>query len=155
MGNYEIDLHGLTWRHALGDFLRLYEDAISETAVPGDASITVIHGYGSTGEGGTLRKRFRSFLARFEEYLEFTPGEEIDGNQGCTIVRPLRGLPDSTELLSEDILDYCRTPRTRSKITGRFRRHGDSKVIEAITSLGKQGRLRKVYKKRYTMYEAR
>ena len=155
MGTYEIDLHGLAWRDALGDFMRLYEDVISETVVPGNAQIAVIHGYGSTGEGGILRKRFRSLLAKFEECLEFTPGEQIDGNQGCTIVRPLKGLPDSTELLSEDILDYCRTPKTRSKITGRFRRHGDTKVIEAIQSLEKQGRIRKFHKKRYTMYEAR
>ena len=154
MGTYEIDLHGQTWRDALGDFMRLYGDVISETTVPANSAIVVIHGYGSTGEGGTLRKRFRSFLARFEECLEFTPGEEVDGNQGCTIVRPLRGLPDSTELLSEDILDYCQTPKTRSKITGRFRRHGDTSVIEAIQSLERQGRLRRFHKKRYIMYEA-
>ena len=155
MGTHEIDLHGLTWRDALSEFTRLYDDVVSGTTVSGDDSITVIHGYGSTGEGGTLRKRFRNVLARFDEYLEFTPGEETDGNQGCTIVRPLKALPDSTELLSEDILEYCQTPKTRSKIAGRFRRHGDTSVIEAIQSLEKQGRLRRFHKKRYTMYEAR
>ena len=154
MGTYEIDLHGQAWRDALGDFLRLYEDAVDEAGDSGSASITVIHGYGSTGEGGVLRTRLRHFLARFEDYLEFTPGENIDGNQGSTVVRPLKRLPDSTELLSEDIWEYCQTPKTRSKIAGRFRRHGDPRVFEAIRSLERQGRLHKVYKRRYTMYEA-
>ena len=147
MGTFEIDLHGMTWRDSLEDFMRLYEDVIGETSVPGDTLITVVHGYGSTGEGGVLRTRLRNFLTRFEEYLEFTPGEQIDGNQGCTIVRPLRRLPDSTELLSEDVWSYCQTPKTRSKIASRFRRHGDPRVIEAIKSLERQGRLRRVHKR--------
>ena len=156
MGTYEIDLHGLTWRDALSDFTRLYEDVISETAVPGNAQIVVIHGYGSTGEGGILRKRFRSLLAKIRR----VPGiharrtdRRKPGMHDCATTQA--AFPIQTELLSEDILDYCRIPKTRSKITGRFRRHGDTRVIEAIQSLEKQGRIRKFHKKRYIMYEAR
>ena len=155
MGTYELDLHGLTWRNSLGEFMQLYDEAMCAADDPGSTQIMVVHGYGSTGEGGVLRTRLRRFLARFEDYLEFTPGEEIDGNYGCTIVRPLRHLPSSTELLSEDIWDYCQTPKTRSKIAGRFRRYGDPNVMEAIKSLEKQGRLRRVHKRRHTAYEAR
>ncbi len=154
MGTSELDLHGLTWQDSLSEFMILYDDVMCKTEDPGNTLITVIHGYGSTGEGGVLRSRLRNFLARFEDYLEFTPGEDFDGNRGCTIVRPLKRLPDSLELLSEDIWNYCQPPKTRSKIAGRFRRYGDPKVIEAIRSLEKKGRLKKVYKRRHTMYEA-
>ena len=125
MGTYEIDLHGLAWRDALGDFMRLYEDVISETVVPGNAQIAVIHGYGSTGEGGILRKRFRSLLAKFEECLEFTPGEQIDGNQGCTIVRPLKGLPDSTEAVGRHtgLLSNSQDPQQDNRKISATRRH--------------------------------
>ena len=144
----------MTWRDSRSAFMELYNDAMNGVGGPGAIQISVIHGYGSTGEGGVLRMRFRKFLSRFEGHLEFTPGEEFDGNQGWTIVRPLVRLPDSTEMLAEDILDYCERPRTLSKVAGKFRRHGDPAVKQAIKSLERQGRLRKGHKGRYVTYQA-
>ena len=143
MATYELDLHGLTWQESLKEFLSVYEEAVSSGGEPSSIQITVIHGYGSTGEGGVLRNRLRGFLSRFGECLEFTPGEDIDGNQGCTIVKPVSHLPDMNDLLAEQIFDYCERARSRSKVIGRFRRHGQPKVMEAIRSLEKQGRLEK------------
>ena len=53
-------------------------------------SLDVVHGYGSTGEGGVIRGRLRGFLERHNDCLEFRPGENVDGNQGHTIVIPQR-----------------------------------------------------------------
>ena len=125
------------------EFIGVYNEAVSSGEEPSGIEVTVIHGYGSTGEGGVLRDRLRGFLSRFGECLEFTPGEEIDGNQGCTIVKPASHLPDMNDLLAEQIFDYCERARSRSKAMGRFRRHGQPKVMEAIRSLEKQGRLEK------------
>ena len=65
----------------------------------------------------------------------------MDGNQGYTLVKPLKRLPDVEDLLAEAILEYCDRPRTRSKIMGKFRSHGQPRILQAIRSLEKQGRL--------------
>ena len=88
------------------------------TGKPSGVQVRVIHGYGSTGEGGVLRKRIRSFCQRLEDHLEVTAGEEIDGNRGCTVVNPIRRLPDMHEMLAEQIRVYCKRPRSRSKVLG-------------------------------------
>lgn len=154
MGHYEIDLHGLTWKESLRTFIEAYNDAFDSAGNPTGVQVRVIHGYGSTGEGGVLRSRLRSFCRRFGDHLEVTTGEEIDGNRGCTIVRPMRRLPDMHDILAEHVLDYCNRARARSKVLGRFRRYGNPQVIKAIRSLEKQGRLSRHNKRGLVMYEA-
>lgn len=144
---YSIDFHGKTWADALPEFIALYNRALAEQAGGGGNSggvitLDVIHGYGATGVGGVLKRRIRGYLARHTERLEFRPGEAVDGNQGHTLVTPARPLPETAELLAEQILEYCETPRAQSKITGRFRRYGDPQTLQAIRSLERQGRLR-------------
>ena len=154
MGYREIDLHGLTWKESLTRFIEAYNGAFDSAGKSSGVQVRVIHGYGSTGEGGVLRKRLRSFCQRFEDYLEVTTGEEIDGNRGCTVVSPIRRLPDMHDMLAEQIRDYCKRPRSRSKVMGRFRRHGQPHVTQAVRSLEKQGRLRRRNKGGLVMYEA-
>ena len=143
MGHCEIDLHGLTWKESLARFIEAYNGAFDCTGKPSGVQVRVIHGYGSTGEGGVLRKRIRSFCQRFEDHLEVTAGEEIDGNRGCTVVNPIRRLPDMHEMLAEQIRVYCKRPRSRSKVLGRFRRHGQPNIMLAVRLLEKQGCLRR------------
>ena len=154
MATYELDLHGHTWRESLKEFISVYNEAVNNGGEPSDIEIAVIHGYGSTGEGGVLRNRLRGFLSRYGNCLDFTPGEEIDGNQGCTIVKPVSSLPNMNDLLAEQIFDYCERQRSRSKVMGRFRRHGQPKVMQAIRSLEKQGRLERRNKRGMVLYEA-
>jgi hypothetical protein len=146
----ELDLHGQTWSEALAAFVEFYNDAVQE----GAGSLDVVHGYGSTGEGGVLRTRLRAFLQRYEEHLEFRPGEAVDGNQGHTIVVPLQPLPSTEDALAEQVWAYCERAKGRSKIIGKFRRHGEPRVIEAIRALERQKRLRTVNKGRVKSYEA-
>ena len=49
---------------------------------------------------------------------------------------------------------YCERAKGRSKIIGKFRRHGEPRVIEAIRALEQQKRLRTVNKGRVKSYEA-
>ena len=154
MGYIEIDLHGLTWKEAHRTFGEAYSDAFDSNGNPTGDQVRVIHGYGSTGEGGVIRNRLRRFCLRSEEYLEITTGEEIDGNQGCTIVTPNRLLPAAEEVLAEDVWDFCKGMRAHSKVMGKFRRHGHPLTLKAIKSLERQGRLRKHNKRGLVMYEA-
>ena len=148
-----VDMHGKTWHEALADFIDVY-NRTARTASGSAATLDVVHGYGSTGEGGVLRRRFRTFLAKYPTCLRYEIGEDVDGNAGHTLVLPLARLPDTGGLLAEQVWEYCESPRTVSKIAGRFRRHGDRQVQQAIRTLQKQGRLRTVSKGRYKEYAA-
>ena len=147
-----IDLHGMTWSEGLTELIAMY----NRTLAAGSSSeiLDVVHGYGSSGTGGSMRSRVRSLLAAHGDRLEFKPGEESDGNPGHTLVVPIRPLPEVADLLAEQVLEYCETARTQSKITGKFRRYGDPRVIQAIRSLERQGRLRAVTRGRNKAYEA-
>jgi hypothetical protein len=146
-----IDLHGRTWPESLSELIETY-NRILTTGSPSQI-LEVVHGYGSSGTGGSLRRRVRSFLAAHSDRLQFKPGEESDGNPGHTIVVPIQPLPEVNDLLAEQVLEYCETARTQSKITGKFRRYGDPRVIQAIRSLEKQGRIRSVTRGRNKAYE--
>ena len=128
-----IDLHGRTWSEALTELIATYNRTLATD--PSSEVLEVVHGYGSTGTGGSLRRRVRSFLASHRDRLEFQVGEDTDGNPGHTLVMPIRPLPEVSDLLAEQVLEYCETARTQSKITGKFRRYGDPSVIQAIRSL--------------------
>lgn len=152
-GSRTLDLHGLTWAEAQASFIEFYNGVVRR--VGGNAGrLDVVHGYGSTGTGGVLRSRLRGFLERNRSYLEFKPGEEVDGNLGHTIVVPLKQLPHLGEQLMEEIWAYCERPRIKSKITGKFRRHGTDEVLRAIRVLEKQHRLRTVTHGGHRLYQA-
>ncbi len=146
-----IDFHGKTWSESLAAFIDLYNRSVH---AGGSGSVDVVHGYGSSGAGGVLRTRIRAFLEKHPQRLQFKPGEELDGNPGHTLVVPLQRLPDTGELLAEQVWEYCERPRTLNKITGRFRRHGDPQVLQAIRSLEAQRRLRATNRGRVKVYEA-
>lgn len=148
-----VDLHGKTWAESLAVIIAEY----NHTLQAGDATaavLDIVHGYGSTGSGGTIRARLRAFLDRYPQRLEYLTGEAVDSNQGHTLVMPIQPLPEIDDLLAEQVWDYCERPRTLSKISGRFRRHGDPPVMQAIRTLEKQGRLRATSRGRVKVYEA-
>ena len=147
-----IDLHGRTWSESLDELISTYNRVLA-TGTSSEV-LEVVHGYGSSGTGGSLRRRVRSFLSAHSDRLEFSPGEEADGNPGHTVVMPIQPLPAVSDLLAEQVLAYCETARTQSKIAGKFRRHGDPRVIQAIRSLERQGRLRAVTRGKNKAYEA-
>ena len=148
-----IDLHGKNWTEALAEFIDCYNRAAPSGSATA-AVLDVVHGYGSSGTGGVIRTRLRSFLSKYPQCLEYQPGESVDGNRGHTLVKPMRRLPDTGGLLAEQVWEYCETPRTVSKITGKFRRHGDPQVQQAIRILERQGRLQTDSRGRFKEYKA-
>ena len=149
-----LDLHEHTWAEALEAFIEFYNSSVQRAGGNPVGSLDVVHGYGSTGEGGILRSRLRGFLQRHEDCLEFRLGESVDGSKGHTSVIPLKMLPDTHDLLVEQVWDFCAIPKSQSKITGRFRRHGDREVLKAVRYLELQHRLELIQKGVHALYKA-
>lgn len=146
----EIDLHGLLTAEAIDAFIGYYNERVGR----GDCGrILVIHGYGSTGEGGKIRTRLRTFLAGHGECLSFEPGEHLSGgNLGTTFVFPRKPLPSALDALSNEILEFCRIPKTKSKIAGKFHIAGETSVQAALQSLEKKKCLAVTYKGIHKVY---
>ena len=162
MDTRDLDLHGKTWAEALEEFVDAYNRAVKPFGKLRAGSggghtgrvLRVVHGYGSTGNGGVLRTRFRKFFEKHESRMEFTPGEKVGVNPGYTLVTPKHPLPGADAALSELVWDYCEQPKTLSKIVGQFRRYGTPRVQQAVRSLEGQKRLRKVVKGKGSAYQA-
>ena len=148
-----LDLHGLTWAEAEASFIEFYNQALREVGKD-VVRLDIVHGYGSSGIGGVLVTRLRRFLARYASCLEFKVGERVDGNPGHTIVVPLKPLPSLRDQLSQDIWDFCDRPRSKSKIIGKFRRHGEMVVLSTIKTLEKQKRLNPSNQGAHKLYQA-
>ncbi len=108
----------------------------------GRCYIDVVHGYGSSGTGGVIKRRLRALLAANAGQLSFVRGEDLDQNPGHTEVHARHPLPSDADDLASAIIEYCSTARTLEKITGRFRRHGMPAVQTAVRTLTSSGRLR-------------
>ncbi|MCK5133579.1 MAG: Smr/MutS family protein [Candidatus Sabulitectum sp.] len=147
----EIDLHGYQVVEAIDIFVKHYNAKVKK-GDPG--SITVIHGYGSTGEGGRIRTALRKLLETHDSYLSF---QDDIWNPGKTVVRPNKALSEGAGIVSSEILEYCSSSssRSESKVLGKFRRYGDINVRNTLRRLVKQGALSTVRKGRHTIYRVK
>ena len=142
----ELDLHGYQVVEAIDIFVKHYNERVKR----GDLSpISVIHGYGSTGEGGRIKTALLKLLNTSEENLSFQ--QEV-WNSGKTVIYPVKALPPGAGIISSEIVDYCHLPRTESKVLGKFRRFGDLNVKNTLRRLVKQGILSRERKGRLTVY---
>jgi hypothetical protein len=148
----ELDVHGLSVDDALKTFVDFYNRSIKRDP---NEPIRVIHGYGSSGEGGKIRLKLRKFLVASASSLDWKPGEDAERNEGVTIVYPRKVLIEREELLGAAILEYCSTPRSESKIAGEFRTHDSREIKQAIRALLRQGRITENAKGGHTVYVAR
>ncbi len=142
-----IDLHNMTCNDAIRFFIIRYNE-IFKSGYRG--SIEVIHGYGSGGEGGVIKKRLRKFLLENKKYLKFS----IDVNPGATYVTPLKAIPQVTKEISRDILEFCReNPKSMDKIKGNFfKKYTPKEILSAVKSLVKKGDLESFFKKNHQVY---
>ena len=145
-----LDLHGLTVAEALDRFVEQYNNRVKNGQ---GGAWTVVHGYGSSGEGGAIRQRLRAFLDRHADKLRFEAGE-LHGNPGSTWVYPKLRLPDRRERLALAIVAYCATPRSDEKVIREFIGEGGPQVKELLRSLVKQGQLKMVAKGARSQYQA-
>lgn len=146
---HEIDLHNKTVVEALETFISLYNNYLLGN---NKSPIKIIHGYGSNGLGGKIRQRLREFLELQNSNLSYKFGEDIDNNEGYTIVYPKQKIADLSNLLFSQILEYCKTPKTIDKISGEFRSYGTSTINSAIKSLEKLNLLKSAFKGKYKVY---
>jgi hypothetical protein len=146
-----IDLHHHTVPEAIGEFARFCNDCVRSNY---RGRVEVIHGYGSTGAGGAIRKKLRAYLAAHAEcFGSVLPGDSL-GNPGVTIVYPKKLLPTSPQgvtaapLLNaaqEAIRKYCATPRAKERILIKLRgRFGDRVLSAEIRNMLNNGALEEI-----------
>ena len=151
----KLDLHGKTWAEALTEFRDFY-NAAARVHPSGGVQLEVVHGYGSTGQGGRLLTSLRNYLDRQSQagLLSYRTGEAADGNPGHTLVTTLKPLPAAGDDLGDSIWEFCARPQSHRKVMNRFRRHGDPQVQLAIRELLGHKRLQAVTVGREKGYQA-
>jgi hypothetical protein len=145
----ELDVHGLTADEALKLFVEFYNRHVRNNP---REPLRVIHGWGSSGEGGKIRPKLRKLLADAEPNLTWKPGEDAEGNLGVTIVYPHKIIHARENQLEAAILEFCSTPRTESKIAGQFRKYEPREIKQAIRSLVRRGEMKEIFKPSHTVY---
>ena len=155
MSSNTLDLHGKTWAEALAEFRDFYNSA-ARGHPNGGIQLEVVHGYGSTGQGGRLKTGLRNYLERQSSagLLSYRTGEAVDGNPGHTLVTTLKPLPAASDDLADGIWEFCANPQSHRKVMNRFRRHGDPQVQKALRELQGQKRLKPVTVGREKGYQA-
>jgi hypothetical protein len=133
----QLDRHGLTVTEAVERFVEQYNLRVQRGQ---SGCWTIVHGYGSSGEGGVIRQRLRGLLHHHRDRLRYEPGE-LYGNPGWTWVYPKLPLPDRQERLVLEILGYCAAPKAEAKIVAKFAGHGGVQVKTVLRSLVQQGRV--------------
>lgn len=143
-----LDLHNCTVPEAIREFVRFY-NACVQSGYHG--RLEVIHGYGSSGVGGSIRKELRKYLeVHAEIFGEYLAGESLR-NPGVTVLYP-RDTPappppgmGSMPLLNpaqEAIRKFCSTPRSRERILIKLRgRFGDRVLAAEIRRMLNSGAL--------------
>src|ERR1051326_5134491 len=134
----ELDLHGFTVAEAIERFVQHYNTRVDHNQV---GCWRVIHGYGSTGQGGAIRTRLRAFLDQHLDKLRYETGDNY-GDPGWTWVYPRDRLPDQRERMAAAILAFCSDGKTEEKILREFAELGDPQIKQVIRSLAKLGRLK-------------
>ena len=156
MATRQIDLHDLTASEAIAEFAATYNRWF---AAGYRDRIEIVHGYGSSGVGGVIRKRLRAFLATHSDrFKQITPGDDL-GNPGVTWVYPKGRLPEAPAFaagpLEQAILAFCREPKAEAKIlTKLVGRYGDPAIRAAIRDLVRSGALEAVRSGAETRYRA-
>lgn len=109
-----IDLHHLTVNEALETFIIKYNE-IYKSGYKGE--IELIHGYGSSGKGGKIKKEIRKLIEANKSSFRI----EYNNNPGITILLPKKPIPPRIDMLSKDILNFCKdNGKSLSKIESKF-----------------------------------
>ncbi len=144
----ELDLHGMRATEALAALVSRYNRLVAS----GQRRLLVVHGYGSSGVGGDLRRRVRNFLRSAK--VEFiTQKDNSLYNKGQTLVVVGKSVLFEGCELEEKILDYCRVAKTKEKIFSKFHKKGQGAIRQAFVSLQRKGLLKEKQKGRFKVYQ--
>lgn len=145
-----IDLHEMNRNEAIRFFIDKYNEAFRGGY---REEITVIHGYGSSGRGGVIKKELREFLDSHRGYLTYT----VATNPGATLVTPLKAINEMQDMISMEVLEFCRiSPKTMDKIKGNFfKKYKNNEINACVKRLVKQGYLTANLKKNGEVYQTK
>ena len=146
----ELDLHGSTVAGAIEQFTRFYNARVDDDR---HGCIKVIHGYGSSGEGGAIRIKLRAFLDDHLDKLPYEAGDQY-GDPGWTFVYPKVHLPDERERMAAAILKLCVEGKTEEKILREFAKLGKVQIKQVVRSLTQRGGLKTTTKGAKVLYQA-
>ncbi len=143
-----IDLHHLTVNEALDTFILRYNE-VYKSGYRG--KIEVIHGYGSSGKGGKIKKELRKLL----EVNKSSFGIEYNSNPGITILLPKKNIPPRVDILSREILEFCKdSGKSLSKIESKFfRKYKVEDIKKSIKYLLKVDMLKEDRSKKERIYQ--
>lgn len=144
-----IDLHHMNRNEAIRFFIDKYNEAVKS----GRKEITVIHGYGSSGKGGVIKKELINFFDLHTSYLSYT----TDSNPGATLVFPIKVINELEDLISIEVLEFCSsTPKTMDKIKGNFfKKYTNQEINSCVKKLIKKGYLTATLKKNGEVYKTK
>lgn len=156
MRSRTIDLHGLTVNEAIATFVERYNGLFAEGY---RGRIEVVHGYGSSGEGGVIRRQLRAFLSAHRDRLKHLSEGDALGNPGVTYVEAKGRMPamrGAGSELGRAILAFCATPKTEAKIlTKLVGRYGDPAIRTEIRRMIGDGLLEETRDGREVKYVAK
>ena len=145
----DLDVHGLTGNEAMKVFVESYNRQVRGSS---REPLRVIHGSGSSGEGGKIRPKLRQMLAEAGPNLDWKAGEDLENNPGVTIVFPRKIIQPRENDLEAAILEFCAIPRTESKISGQFRKCDPREIKQAIRALLRRGQVKEILRVNVTAY---
>ncbi len=137
----ELDLYGLSVSEALATVVAKYNALLGTE----HRELVVVHGYGSSGEGGVLKHRIRSFLQSAKVSFR-TEQDGFHGNRGQTVVLIGNSLLSVGQGLEDKMLDYCTIAKTKEKIFAKFHKSGTKALREAFSALVSKGLLKQRWK---------
>jgi hypothetical protein len=147
-----IDLHGLTVDEAMAEFIQFYNDCV-ERGYQG--RIEVVHGYGSSGQGGAILRVLRDYLDENSSKFDHVLPGDIFGNPGITVLIPKDPLAEPETPVCEAIRRFCKTPKSEQRILAKLRgRFGDRLIRDEISRMENKGQLRIVRSCNKMSYES-
>jgi hypothetical protein len=137
-----IDLHDTKLEDAIPFFITKYNEFYLNGF---KGEIEVIHGYGSSGIGGVIKKRFKSFSEAYNTYFN----ARYTNNLGVTFITPKKLIPKENFLLENEILIFCsNSPKSMNKIKNNFlKKYKQEDIKKSVLSLLKKNLLSEIQKK--------
>jgi len=146
----QLDLHGMKTTEALQALTSRYNRLVGSSG----KELVVVHGYGSKGIGGDLKRRVRKFL-RSAGVSFLTEEDNLHCNRGQTLVQVGKSLLSLGSELETKILDFCSPAKTKKKIFSKFHKSGEDAVRQAFSALTRNGQLQEKQKGKFKVYEGR
>ena len=84
---YTLDLHNKSVKEAIDLVVGFVYNILCTTNTE-NVAIAIIHGYGSSGVGGDIRREVRKLLERQPKRANIKYGEDVNGNIGATYLIP-------------------------------------------------------------------